>query len=615
MANIIEEFVVKLGWDVETEDLEQFDKAVEDMGNTIKWISGLVVGASAALGALVVSTNRETAEMANLAASVGMSAESLEAMTGIVKNVGFEADNVVDLVEEMNNKFGEMAGLGEMTAVKESLKILNLEFSELKKLAPEEQFTKIIDKALELEDAQQAVAAVDMLMGGEANKILGFLRSQDKTLGEMLERYKALNLLSEEGREGAQRFTAVWGQFTGVLQSILKLFSGLVGDAIAPMVDEFLDFVAANRELIQTKVKDWAIGFVNVLKTIWSVVRETVSFLSPLIEKVGGLGNAVKLLGLIFASVKIAKFLAAFKAVAALSKFKGLITAIASPAGILAGLLVVLGLAVEDFMVYMEGGNSLVGKWADSIADFIDNSILPLVEELTGLTEHEFKMALVDTVEDLIQLFTVGIPEALDSAMTAFADFFLNVTDENLSFAERFEVIWEGLKSFLGTWFEALKAFYTALFPDLTAKIGEFAEGIKAGIKKFVDAYQQIVQIAADNIAGFVGKAKSFLSGLPLIGSLFEDSNEPKRGAAMPAVNVPLISPSDQISGSLSPSQSAVNNTSNRSQNVNNIQVENRMNVTQMPGENSEQLARRVSDMLGEQVATAVRNNETGVVY
>lgn len=612
MSRVIEEFVAKLGWEVDDEELKEFDNAVEDLGNTIKWASGLIAGASAALGALVVSTNQETAEMSNLAASVGLSAETLEALTGVVKNVGFESDRVVDLVEEMNNKFGEMAGLGEMTAVEESLKILNLEFTNLKKLKPEEQFQEIIDAALKLEDAQQAVSAVDMLMGGEANKILGFLRSQDTTLEQLLERYKAINVLNEEGREGAKRFTMIWGQFTGVLQSILQLFSGLVGDAIAPMVNEFLDFVAANRELIQTKVKDWALTFVSVLKGLWSIIRETVSFLSPLVEKVGGLKNAVKLLGLAFAAVKIAKFLAAFKAVAALAKFKSLITFLASPAGILAGLLVVLGLVIEDLVVYFQGGESALGKLGVKISDFIENNIEPLITDLTGLSKEEFRMQFVDTVEGLINLFTVGIPQALDTATNALADFFTALFDENATTTEKIQVIWEGLGSFFGTWFEALKSYYTFLFPDLVAKLTEFGEGLKNGIKNFVKAYEEIVNIAANNIASFVGKAKKFLSGLPLIGSLFESEEGPRSPAPIPiGLDFAPIGPTTQMA----PSPGVTNNTANQSANTNNIQIENRMNVTQLPGENSENFARRVTDMMSEQVATAVRNNESGVVY
>jgi hypothetical protein len=598
-GTVIEEFVAVLGWEVDDEELKEFDSAVEDLGNTLKWVSGLVAGATAAIGALVVTTNKETAEMANLAASVGLSAESLEAMTGIVENIGFQADNVVDLVEEMSNKFGEMKGLGEMTAVHESLKILNLDFKQLRDLKPEEQFTEIIDAALKLEDAQQAVSAVDMLMGGEANKILGFLRTQGETLGDLLEKYKAINLLNEEGREGAKRFTMIWGQFTGVLDSILKLFSGLVGDAIAPMVADFIDFVAANKELIQTNVKEWALSFVSVVKTLISVLRSAWRFLQPVIDRFGGLKNTAKVLALVLASVKIAKFLAAFKAIAALSKFKALLAAVASPAGILAGLLVVLGLAVEDFIVFMQGGNSVVGKLADKFADFVDNSILPLVEELTGLSEAEFKMAFADTVDGLISMFETGIPNAIDTAMAAISEFFLNVTDESLTFEERFKVIWDGLKDFVGTWFEALKAFYSALFPDLTAKIGELGTELMSAIRGFIDAYKQIVEIAAGNIQAFVGKVKGFLSGLPVVGRFFDGAS-------------PTPTPS---AGALAPSQSAINNTTQSASSSSNVEMQATFNVTQGPGENSEALARRVNDLMGREVAKAVKNNNTGVVY
>ncbi|MGR3468504.1 MAG: hypothetical protein ACU0CI_11575 [Shimia sp.] len=129
--------------------------------------------ASAVLGTLA---NQRTREMQALAASVGQNVDTMEALAVAGKALGFNYDNIVDLAEEMHNKLGEFAGLGEMNSAKEALEMIGLEFKDLKKLKPEDQFEKIVDAIAGMEDAQKASSAADMLFGGEASKFFGDLR-------------------------------------------------------------------------------------------------------------------------------------------------------------------------------------------------------------------------------------------------------------------------------------------------------------------------------------------------------------------------------------------------------------------------------------------------------
>ena len=152
-GNYIEEFVAFLGWEVDATELEEFQNQVEDIGGMLKKAALAVAGVTSAMAALTVIVNKTTGANIALAKSVGVSAEFLEAMGGVVRPLGFEMENVVDLVEEMNNKIGESAGLGQpISGVTDSLKILGLEFKSLKELAPEDQFIQILDAAKNLED-------------------------------------------------------------------------------------------------------------------------------------------------------------------------------------------------------------------------------------------------------------------------------------------------------------------------------------------------------------------------------------------------------------------------------------------------------------------------------
>ena len=121
--------------------------------------------------------------------------------------MGFDFENVTDLAEEMTNKLGESRGMGEMTeSTADGLKLMGISFAEVKDLAPDQQFEKIISRLLEMEDASKAQAAADVLMGSEANRVIGALRNQGLTLDQLKKKSAENNFLTKEGIEGSKTY-------------------------------------------------------------------------------------------------------------------------------------------------------------------------------------------------------------------------------------------------------------------------------------------------------------------------------------------------------------------------------------------------------------------------
>lgn len=197
--------------------LDRIGKAARKMKTAFLDLGAAAVKLVAPLGALgfaLVSTATSMRQLEAQAASVGLSTDALLGYQGAVQDLGFDAEKVVDLVEEMNNKFGESKGLGVTTPVKEALSILKVDLREIAALKPEEQFEHIMDAAAKMKDQQKAVSAVDILMGGDANKIMGSLRAkaaeQGMTVKDLLAQYRAMNLTTKEGRSGLQAFYQSW---------------------------------------------------------------------------------------------------------------------------------------------------------------------------------------------------------------------------------------------------------------------------------------------------------------------------------------------------------------------------------------------------------------------
>ncbi|XPV77924.1 MAG: hypothetical protein ACNI27_08395 [Desulfovibrio sp.] len=265
------------------------------------------VGASAAaagIGTAITMTNQMTAQTETLARSLNVSSETLTAWGGIAKEAGFETDNIGDLMEELNNKIGESKGLEEITPVTEALEILGLQFQDLEQLSPEEQFKAVASAVKSLDDQQAAVSAADILMGGEANKFFGFLRSRKEGVEELLDQQKQLNVLSDKGRSGALEYNQAFGRLTTVVGSATQEVSGLIGGALAPLVDEYGPKIAGwiedNRSGfngIGDTVREVMPGIIAAGKGIYSAVSSVGGAILWVTDLLGPTGTQVVLVG------------------------------------------------------------------------------------------------------------------------------------------------------------------------------------------------------------------------------------------------------------------------------------------------------------------------------
>jgi hypothetical protein len=644
MATVIEEFVAQLGWEVDSTSLKQFEKSLQDAGtdfdklatqakqadaavnaisagsidnldtsainagisvrqlerqfhdagftvdNLVEKIKKYVFWLSAAAGAVsapTVAINQHTTEQTNLARSVGLSADSLIAWTGLVKEMGFQADNVVDLVEEMNNKIGEKTGLGQMTAVEESLRLLKLDFQEIRKLKPEDQFFAILNAAKELEDVQQAVSAVDMLLGGEANKILGFLRTQEESLETIIERRKALIVLDEEGREGAMRFTRVWTMFTGVVASLGQQFAGLLGDSFTPALNEFIDFVVANRDLIRVETKKWVERVSKALKFFFGILKDIFIILQRLVKAVGGFENALRSLAIVVASMQAAKmFKAVQKAIKGATLAQNILLArtklfaAIKNIGLVAGFALLL-LIIEDIYTWIQGGDSLLKDFSKKFEGVI-GSVVERLAGVFGLTKDELDLILSRAFESFVQFFV----DTYNGAV-AFVEKILGAFDKLLFGSED---VFTRIKNFVLSILDIITSTWSGAF----TKLGEIASGVVDQVKMLFDRLKTFVGGIIDSI---VAKVPSFIKDLIGGGASFVQNIAPVAGATVAGTV-----------GAGAIGQSVANQTAN-------YEVRNNIQVTQQPGESGTDFANRVSKVIEENTAAAVRNNRTGVVY
>jgi hypothetical protein len=574
MTTRIEEFVAYLGWEVDAGDLEEFNDQVEGVVDNFKAVVTAVSAATAALSAAVVITNKQTAETRNLAKAVGVTTEFLLGMGGVVGEIGLKTENVVDLVEEMNNKFGEKAGLGKFSAVEDSVKILGLNFAEIKKLEPEKQFIRVLDAAKKLKDQQKAVSAVDMLLGGEGNKVLGFLRDIDGSVDDIIGSRLELNMLSHQGVEQAMEFNAVWGRIVQVVSSAWAQFSGIFGGAFSLLLSRLIAWTRQNNKLIKQKIAQWAETLAKAFMFLFKGAKEVLLILKRVTDSVGGLRSALRLLALIVTSIGIFKIAQAFQilvpllisGVRAVGLFSAAMKLMGVPVAVIA--ILILLVALQDLKTWFEGGNTLFGAWGESLAEEADK-LTDKLNDFLGLSDRQLQIWLVKLV---------------DAHKEAFAE------------------LWRLLQKYVFS-FEAVDRVFNAIKSHLR------------DIKKLASGVLERLLGAPSNEA-FIAQKKAAQDRADAL-KLLDEAARRAGPASLGAINAAGLNQAASaavLSDPLGTVSRGLQSTINRNRGGDTrVDVRNNFRVSQQPGESGEDFARRVAQIMEEEMAGAVRNNDTGI--
>lgn len=228
-------------------------------------VSGVFVTAAAGMGLFVTETNKANQEMINMSKAMGVQYDTTKAMEGILGSMTMNWENFTDLIEEQANKFGELKGAGEMKKLNEAIALTGLNINKLKKMNPEQQFIAIADSLVKMKDGQKAAFIADEIWGGEGNKIIQGLRQRKMTVSQVIAEYQKYNFYTKEGQKATEDFNNAISPLSKMFQSAKSQIAAMVGGALVPYINKATEWAAANKELIQSKIAEWAKKFADGL--------------------------------------------------------------------------------------------------------------------------------------------------------------------------------------------------------------------------------------------------------------------------------------------------------------------------------------------------------------
>ncbi|HCN6462979.1 TPA: hypothetical protein N6001_003344 [Escherichia coli] len=263
-------------------------------GTVLKTGFGLSVGSGLTLAAgtaAVLNRNTETAERAGIARSYGVDYETYASWDSLARLMGLNGENIGDLFEEYRNKvFDDDNGATDKGAIQEVFGKLGLKAGVMAGKSNQEQVEFLFNRLLQVENEQVAAGMADALFGGEANKILTWMRLSGKTYRELISEQKRYNLVTKAGADGAVQGHVALSNLRNVLSSSIDEISGQLGNELAPHIQQVTDDLAAwfkngGLEKIRAFIRDDALpALIDMAAWMWKFGKVLAGITQKAIE-------------------------------------------------------------------------------------------------------------------------------------------------------------------------------------------------------------------------------------------------------------------------------------------------------------------------------------------
>ena len=472
VAESIGGFFVSLGLVTDKQSFKDGINGINSVENSLKKIVGASAAAAAALTGIAAAASQLEMESLKTAHAIGVSATSLDKWKVAAGVAGVNAKGLTAEMLNLERKMQRLK-LGDVdTSLAKSLGMLRINYSQFAGMNAEERMITAFGSASQMKDQQKAAILIGDTLGSAAQEYYQYLQLTGKTLDEELQKSQRLVFTDDETKRDSLEFMYELKGLITAVKNIGNLLGAEVGKQLTPIIKNFKEIIARNKELIKTGI----VGFVEAVGSAFNAVVGVIERVSPvvgaLVDKMGGLDHVIETIGIGIVAIKAANVVGGIaKIVSSIGLLKSAI------AGLGLGALYIL---IDDIVTYFTGkGNSVTGVVVDA------------VKELREQLEINPDMDIWEGIADAIEKIMTSL--GLDFDAQALKDVFEMKPDLNT---------WDKISYIIS---EIGKTFGLDIDPDILRKIGDNIRSLGETIT------------GGDNIPTFLNRVANGLVNLGLV--------------------------------------------------------------------------------------------------
>lgn len=291
----------EMGFDRLGRSIGDVGRSVSDVGSRLTAMLaplGIITGAGmiAALAALTVQWGQLGSAVGRTAQGLDMQVGQLQALRGAAGAAGVSADEMSGSLKSMGATL-EDALVGrnmEAAAVLQKLRV-----------GIHQTANGSIDAARGFHDLAEAIASIKNVQGQQKaagifglEAVLPLIRKGPAAIEALQAKLVSLGaVMSDSDTASADKFRESMFWLDSSVEGLRNSIGAKLAPVIGPLVDQFTGWIAANRELIATKVADFVKGLADRIKDldfkrIGDDVHSFVSGIQSVVDAMGGWKNA-----------------------------------------------------------------------------------------------------------------------------------------------------------------------------------------------------------------------------------------------------------------------------------------------------------------------------------
>lgn len=423
--NIVDEFFIAIGMDASDVD-KNINKLVDNVSSKLSSIAmGVVAPALAAItsGQIIQQFTQEIIQVDRLSESLGINIERLQQWQGAAEMAGVAGEEVGELFADINDWMTDLA-YNDSGPLKDAVEkgLLTPVKNVNGELKNSEQYLMEMADSFHNMSKQEATGIGRQIGIGRAD-VVAWLQQGSAGINAQLEHVKRLGLYTKEDAKAAKEFTNASNDLARAMKMLLlPVYRVLV--PVAMKIAEGMSYLAQHAE-----------AFIPVLIGIGVAVA---AHLLPALKDLFITAQAFLL----------------------------------SPWGALLAALLAIGLVFEDFMVWLEGGESAFGEFYEAIFgstenakvvidSFVDDALEAFDEFKTGMLEvwNGIKPHIIDFGELLLSIGTTvwNWAKTVYDAVWFVIDVIRMFVSGSKEAADRVSKSWDKLKNSFSKTFDSMK--------------------------------------------------------------------------------------------------------------------------------------------------------------
>lgn len=503
-GNVIDSFLVALGFQTDTSGAEDYKKSLESVGSVLTQVASAATGIAAAVGWAVHKAAASMGELYSFAELNEVSARSLQALGKIAVENDGSLEGMKSTVQSLNKVIGEAAlglGRGAMTFEKLNMSAKNADGS-VKNV--DGILSEVADKMSGLSRQEQLALGSKLGIDPQFVKVLA---QGSENLAQLRQEAELFNPFKEEDYEMADKVDKL---FTKATKSI-GTFAKQIAVSVFPVIKQMLEgYIAWFKEFRKSGTETFSTGLkvlVAVLQTMWdwtvrvvTVVRDVVQWFTQF--KVVAWAAGAALAG--FVAIKTYSFfMDAAKGIIGLTRTLMAFNASALLIPMLiGGIILAVALLIDEFVNFKEGNDSFLG---DLVKEYpallgIINGISDGVAGVISWMQNLFAgiMPAFTALGGALGNLFAALWPAISFGVGVITSLFMGVLQV---------VMWvmQGIVQIIAFEIETAAKILTWLVEAITTAVGAMATSITAVSEWLVSAWQTSVNAVSLAMTWLVG--------------------------------------------------------------------------------------------------------------